>query len=170
MWKTHGEAESALRKAAEDMKCYYDRQHHESHDFKIGDDVWLEATHISSDRPTKKLDDKRYGPFKIVAKHGESAFQLALPAMWKLIYPVFNECILSPFKSAQFLSQRKPPPPPPVLIEGFAEQEVEEILDSHLHRDHLEYLVHWKVPPEGTRVVRSIKVKKRTSGCRRLSL
>ncbi|KIK81554.1 hypothetical protein PAXRUDRAFT_93948, partial [Paxillus rubicundulus Ve08.2h10] len=27
---------------------------------------------------------------------------------------------------------------------GQPEQEIEEILDSRLHRDHLEYLVQWK--------------------------
>ena len=101
-------------------------------------------TYISSDRPTKKLDDKHYGPFTILSKHGESAFKLHLPPTWRAIYPVFNECVLSPFTPPEFPSQQKPPPPPPDLVKGLEEQEVKEILDSRPHRDHLEYLVHWK--------------------------
>jgi len=33
-------------------------------------------------------------------------------------------------------------PPPPDLIEGYEEREIEEILDSRLRRDQLEYLVN----------------------------
>ena len=85
-------AESALKKAAEDMKWYYDRRQGPLYHFKVGDRVWLEATHISSDCPMKKkLDDKRYGPFKIVSKHGESAFKLDLPKTREAVYPLSNE-------------------------------------------------------------------------------
>ena len=99
----------------------------------------------------KKLDDKRYGPFAILSKHGESAYKLRLPVTWKSIYPVFNECVLSPYRAPAFPSQRRPSPPPPDLIGGYEEQEVEEILDSRLRRDHLEYLVHWKGFPREER-------------------
>lgn len=132
MREVHKEAEAALKKAAEDMKRTYHRKRSPSHDFQVGDQVWLEATHVTSDRPTKKLDDKRYGLFTILSKHGESAFKLRLPPTWKLIYPIFNECVLSPFHPPEFPSQKKLPPPPPDLIEGFEEQEIEEVLDSRL--------------------------------------
>jgi len=93
----HVEAEAALKKAAEDIKRYYDRKQGPSYHFKVGDRVWLEAMHILSDHPMKKLDDKHHGPFKIISKHGESAFKLDLPKTWKAVYPVFNECVLSPY-------------------------------------------------------------------------
>jgi len=32
---------------------------------KTGDNIWLEAKNIHSNRPSKKLDQKRYGLFKI---------------------------------------------------------------------------------------------------------
>ena len=92
----------------------------------------------------KKLDDKRYGPFTILSKHGESAYKLWLPVTWKSIYPIFNECVLSPYHAPTFPSQKRLSPPLPDLVGGYKEQEVEEILDSRLRRDHLEYLVHWK--------------------------
>lgn len=36
--------------------------------FDIGDLVWLNGKNLRSDRPTKKLDDKMYSPFKITDK------------------------------------------------------------------------------------------------------
>lgn len=132
MKKICSEAEAVLKKAADDMKCTYDQKHSPSKDFQVGDRVWLEATHITSDRPTQKLDDKCYSPFTILSKHGESAYKLRLPATWKSIYPIFNECVLTPYAPPQFPSQIRPLPPPPDLIEGVEEQEVQEILDSCL--------------------------------------
>ena len=38
----------------------------------------------------------------------------------------------------------EPPPPPPLLVEGNEEYEVEEILDSRMHYNRLEYLIKWK--------------------------
>jgi len=52
--------------------------------------------------------------------------------------------VLTPYTPPEFSSQRRPLPPPPDLIEGVEEQEIDEILDSRLRRDHLEYLVRWK--------------------------
>jgi len=39
----------------------------------------LEAKNIHLNRPSKKLDQKRYGPFKISKDIGQEAFQLELP-------------------------------------------------------------------------------------------
>jgi len=144
MQGVRSEAEAALRKAASDMKRAHDRRRSPSKDYKIGNRVWLEATHIKSDRPTKKLDDKRYGPFVILSKHGESTYKLQLPMTWKSVYPIFNECVLTPYSPPQFPSQVRPPPPPPDLVAGVEEQEIEEVLDSRLRRGRLEYLVQWK--------------------------
>ena len=35
------------------------------------------------------------------------------------------------------------PPPPPVIVDDVEEWHVEEILDSHIHCRHLQYLVKW---------------------------
>ena len=53
------EAEAALHKAAEDMARYYDRHRQQVDEYKVGDKVWLEGKDIQTDRPSKKLDDKR---------------------------------------------------------------------------------------------------------------
>jgi hypothetical protein len=56
--------------------------------------VWLEAKDIATDWPTKKLDDLRLGPYKILEKVGASAWKLRLLEM-DGHHPVFNESPLS---------------------------------------------------------------------------
>ena len=48
MTKIREEIGSALKKAAEDMKHYYDKQRWESVEYRVGDKVWLEATNIAT--------------------------------------------------------------------------------------------------------------------------
>jgi len=46
---------------------------------KIGNNIWLENKNIHSNRPLKKLDNKKYRPFKISKDIGSGAFELELP-------------------------------------------------------------------------------------------
>lgn len=143
----HGEATSALKKAAETMKRFYDRTKGISIDYKIGDLVWLDATNIQINRPAKKLSDRRYGPFEILEKIGKASYRLKLPAQWKRIHPVFNEVLLYPYVKPLSALQKTDVPPPPDIIDNVEEYEVEEIVDSKMYRGKLKYLVHWKGYP-----------------------
>jgi len=71
-------AKESLEHAAEDMKKFYNRKVRPSVDYKKGDLILLEGTNIRSDRPSKKLGDKQYGPFKVIEKVGSSAYRLKL--------------------------------------------------------------------------------------------
>ena len=71
-------AKESLDHAASDMKKYYDRKARPEQSYEKGEQVLLEGTNICSDCPSKKLDDKRYGPFKILEKVGKSAYKLKL--------------------------------------------------------------------------------------------
>ena len=57
----------------------------------MGDKVWLEATNILTDQPTKKLNDKQFDPFRILKKIGAALYKLDIPKTWKRVHPVFNE-------------------------------------------------------------------------------
>ncbi len=152
MSQIHKETHEALEKAADNMKTQYDKKKCSSHDYQIGDKVWLDATNLHLPWP-KKLDDKRVGPFTILDKAGITAYKLKLPPHWK-IHPHFNEKLLTPYVPPAFPNQESPPLPPPDLIDGEEEHEIEEVLDSHPCTIHggqgkksykvTDYFVKWK--------------------------
>ena len=144
MKKSWEDAKSALDYASDLMKAQVDKHRADAREYNIGDKVWLEATNINTKRPSKKLDDRRYGPFEIIKKVGRSAYQLKLPKTWKAIHPVFNEALLTPYVPPEAKHQKKPPPPPPDVVDGHEEFEVEEILAARKIRGKLQYLVKWK--------------------------
>jgi hypothetical protein len=73
--------------------------------YKPNELIWLEATNLKEVRPSKKLSVKHYRPFNILAKVGESAYQIELPDNWWLLHPVFNESLLTPYTKPAFPSQ-----------------------------------------------------------------
>ena len=75
------------------MKKQFDKKRRNPQRLKVGDNMWLENKNIQSNRPSKKLDNKRYGPFKISKDIGSEVFQLELPEEW-MIHNIFNEDLL----------------------------------------------------------------------------
>ena len=75
-WK---HAAQAMEEAQKNMKQQFDKKRRNPQGLKVGDHVWLENKNIQSNRPSKKLDNKRYGPFRISKDIGLGAFQLELP-------------------------------------------------------------------------------------------
>jgi hypothetical protein len=95
----------------------------------------------------KKLDDKRYGPFKIKKKFENGThYELQLPRQWR-IHNKFNELHLSPYVEPYAENQKQPPPPPPEIIDQQLEYDVEEVLKSRMNRGRLQYLVKWEGYP-----------------------
>ena len=111
-----------------------------------GQQVWLLTTNVRSQRPSKKLDYKRLGPFKISEVVNLVTYRLKLPKKMR-IHPVFHVSLLEPYHK-NTMEGRIPPPPPPIgeiTDEGDErEWEVEGILDSRLYYRKLQYLVTWK--------------------------
>jgi len=125
-------AATSLKRAADYMAKSYNQKRKPARPYQIGDQVWLEATNLTTYQPSKKLAPRRYGPFSIEKKVGQSAYRLCLPPTWK-IHPVFNESLLTPYIPPHFPNQQPPQPPPPEIVDGSEEYEVEEILDSRFH-------------------------------------
>jgi hypothetical protein len=142
------EAAAAMAQAAEKAKSHYDLRRRSARAYKPNDLIWLEATNLKEVRPSKKLSAKRYGPFKILAKVGESAYRIELPDNWRLLHPIFNESLLTPYTKPAFPSQRRPLPPPPDVVGEELEYEVEKVLDSRIRRTRrnpfIEFLIAWK--------------------------
>ena len=111
-------------------------------DYAPGRLVMLDRRNIETKRPSRKLDDKRLGPFPIVKAVGPSSFRLKLPPTMSRLHPVFHVSLLEPYRSSK-LHSRLPPPSPPIIVDGQEEYMVADILDSAIRRRRLHYLVSW---------------------------
>jgi hypothetical protein len=109
--------------------------------FQVGNLVWLNAKNITTQRPSRKLDHRRLGPFPISEIISPYAYRLELPQSMK-IHNVFHVSLLDPASNDPYPGQVVPPPPP-VEGEGEDEWRVEEIFDAKLVRGRLRYLVKW---------------------------
>lgn len=107
------ETSSALRLAAASMKRAYDRHHRAAPALEIGSLVWLDAHGLNTNRPSKKLDDRRYGPFQVLKRIGLQSYRLELPSSWK-IHDVFHVSKLTPFVAPSFASQTSSPSIPEI--------------------------------------------------------
>ncbi|KAL7281156.1 hypothetical protein ACG7TL_004464 [Trametes sanguinea] len=135
------EASAAIKIAQEAMKRSYDRKRGPAREYRAGDWVYLEAYNIHTERPTKKMEDRRYGPFRVAELVGKSAYRLDLPPKWKRIHPVFNEVLLTPAHAPAFPNQVRDLPIPDLVA---PEAEPEEILDSKFQSGTVVYYVKWK--------------------------
>ena len=95
----------AMEEAQKNMKWQFDRKRRNPQGLKVSDHVWLENKNIQSNRPSKKLDNKRYRPFRISKDIGSGAFQLELPEGWA-IHNVFNEDLLTRCVEPKFKGQQ----------------------------------------------------------------
>jgi len=138
------EAKSAIRKAQDDMKRYYNRRRTPAPVFNPGDKVFLDASDIQTMRPSQKLSHRRLSPFVVERRIGPMAYRLKLPHWMKQLHPVFNIVKLTPAPDNPIPGRKLTDHPPPIIIDGELEWEVEEILDSHWHRRRFQYLVKWK--------------------------
>ena len=129
-----------LTSAQESYTHYANRSRLPTPDLRIGDLVYLDRRHIKTSRPSSKLDYKKLGPFKISEVINPVTFKLKLPPSMK-IHPVFHVSLLEP-KTRDIIQDFIQPPPLPEIIDSYEEFEVEEILDSRLHRGKLQYFIH----------------------------
>ena len=96
MKNTLEEAKAALVKSKGDMARYYNQRRTPAPDYSPGDKVYLDASDISTTRPSQKLSHQRLGPFTVEWKVGNRAYRLHLPLSMKWIHPVFNVVKLTP--------------------------------------------------------------------------
>ena len=125
------------------MKKQFNKKRRNPQGLKVGDNVWLENKNIHLNRPSKKLDNKRYGPFRISKDIGLEAFQLELPERW-MIHNIFNENMLTQCLEPKFKGQHEEPVSPPTIINEEEEYEIEEVRKHQKYGRGMQYLVHWK--------------------------
>jgi len=138
----HSDMKFNIQSALEAHAQHFDTKAMNQPDFQVGDKVWLDSRNLQTDRPARKLDYKRVGPFRILEKIGTRSFRLELPKSMK-VHPVFHIQLLERFRP-DVIPGRTQKPPPPLIVAGQEEWEVEAILDSKLVRNKLRYFIHWK--------------------------
>ena len=83
----------SMKLAQNVIKKQFDKKRQNLQGLKKGENMWLEAKNIHSNKPSKKLDQKKYRPFRIAKNISQGAFQLELPEEW-IIHNVFNKDLL----------------------------------------------------------------------------
>ena len=110
--------------------------------WKVRDKVWLEATNLCLQYPSRKLAPKRQGPFKISQVLSPIMYCLQLPSTWK-VHDVFYASLLSPFKQTNTHGPSFSTLPPD-LIGSEEEYEVEIIVSHKGPPGRRKYLTAWK--------------------------
>ena len=77
--KSWEQATNAMEEVQKNMKRQFDKKRRNPQGLKVDDPMWLENKNIQSNQLSKKLDNKRYEPFRIAKDIGLGAFQLKLP-------------------------------------------------------------------------------------------
>jgi len=72
-------AKKSMKMANGAMKKQFNKKRWNPQGLKKGENMWLEVKNIYSNQPSKKLDHKRYRPFRITKNIGQEVFQLELP-------------------------------------------------------------------------------------------
>ena len=137
----HEDVKLQLLQANEKYAEFYNKKHIQK-EFDVGCHVWLDACNISTKRPSKKLQNKRLGPYTIMKKMSAQAYQLDIPKRQK-IHNVFNIQLLKPVISPNATEMEIDK-----LLEEDQEWEVQALLDSCIVDSMLHYLVYWRGFPK----------------------
>jgi hypothetical protein len=134
-----GEALDVAERQTEKMAQHYNKRRKEMF-FNIGDMVMLSSRNIRTLRASAKLADQNIGPFKVLRRIGQNAYQLDLPRKYGRLHHTFHVSLLQAYRRRTGAET-----PEPVDIEGEEEWEVEKILDmKHRRGNKVDFYVRWK--------------------------
>ncbi|QRV73869.1 Retrotransposable element Tf2 protein [Ceratobasidium sp. AG-Ba] len=125
------------------MEFYRSKERDPKREYKVGDKVWLVGQNITTRRPSKKLDNKKLGPFVISERISSHAYRLELPKTMRT-HNVFHINLLTPFTEDKDFHKRQARPPPIVTEEGEEEYEVDHVVAWEQRKNGLYYQIRWK--------------------------
>lgn len=116
-------------------------RHRKGITYQVGDMVFLEKRNIKSTRPCAKLNNKKYGPFR-VTKLVRSSYRLELPTSMK-IHNIFHSDLLTAAPTNRLPGQVLPSPDR-IVIDSQDDYSLEDILASKLVGNRLKYRYKWE--------------------------
>jgi hypothetical protein len=111
------------------------------------DMVFLSTKNVDTTRPSKKLDHKMIGPFKIL-RDTNGSYELDLPESMKQKYAVFHPSLLRK-ASTDPLPGQEEQPAPPIIVRDEEHFKVDEILDARRYYRKVQFKAKWKGYPIG---------------------
>ena len=116
--------------------------------YKVDNEVWLEASNLKTRHQKTKLAPKQYGPFKIIREISPVAYQIKLPASWG-IHDVFHTSLLTPYHETAAHGPNYSRPPLDV-IKGEEEYTMEKIINHRKNKRSkcVSYLIKWQGYPK----------------------
>jgi len=138
----HQHLKQEIKITNETYQKFTNVKHNPTPDWPVGTLIWVKTENIRMKRPSVKLNHRMLGPFKVIKKVSTHAYKLALPPSMNWLHNVFHVKLLECHHTEYFPCQWNSPPPP-IEIEGEEQYEVDEILDSHIHRGRLQYKICW---------------------------
>jgi len=162
MTSVHRLCHQGLGIASEIMTKYHDRKAKPAPVYQPGNLVMLNGKNLKTRRPTRRLDTKLHGSFKVMKVMSPTALQRELPSQWR-IHNAFHVSLIEPFRIASY-PIRDPSDLDAMVTEkhelgydvkGYKYQtgyEVEEIMGSQFNKERkwVLYLVKWKGYPKET--------------------
>ena len=140
--RIHEELRAELQHAQQLQAYYYDAHRLPPPDFEPDQLVWLLRRHITTTRPSIKLDHRRLGPYRVIKKIGPSSYLLNLPSYLSRLHPVFHVSLLEPYNDPfPFRSHASPEPFTPADDPALS---IDAILDARKVGHRYDYFVHWK--------------------------
>lgn len=146
------EAQLAIDFAAADAKIRYDSKRNPLQ-MQVGQEVYLKLHHgyHLPGKPSRKFSQQRAGPFTIVKKIGDLAYELNFPRHWR-VHRVVSVSHLYPAPLVKDPWKRRRPQPGRVFVDGdngeWISYEIERMVARRISRvggkPTLEYLVRWK--------------------------
>jgi len=114
----------------------------------MGDLVYIERTNIKATRPSNKLAQRRYGPFKVLHQMNKTSYELKLPDTWHLKHLVFHRNLLSKHRVGHSPQQLAMPWNPAPSLDDTGEEvyDVEMVVNSWKAgraKGGVEYLIKW---------------------------
>jgi hypothetical protein len=138
----HEHLKQEIKTANEAYQKFANARRDPTPDWPVGALVWLKTENIRMKRPSVKLDHRMLGPFKVIKKVSTHAYKVALPPSMNRLHNVFHVKLLERHHT-EYFPRRRNSPPPPIEIDGEEQFEVDEILNSRVHRGRLQYKIRW---------------------------